>query len=153
MSKKQVDEDTVIKCKNEIAKRYAEIKRDAWSRNKRVAKGRLEEIIAEVKAEHGVTEDIRVQAMRRRVQKGRIECKHSGVVSPVEEAEQLLVPIFIQMCKIRQPLSVHDGVKLMNSLIKDTPIQQRLIQFQKSRKLGNDGFEYGTLGYGWWYGF
>ena len=41
----------------------------------------------------------------------------------------------------------------MNDLIKDTPMQDALKEFQMVRHLGRPEFEYGTLTQGWWKGF
>ncbi len=61
--------------------------------------------------------------------------------------------ICTQMGTIRQPLSVTEGVKLMNSLIDGTNFQKEVVEFQMARQLGREVFEYGEIGKGWWRGF
>ena len=51
---------------------------------------------------------------------------------------------------IRQPLTVNEGIQSMNSLKK---LQHDVIKIQQSRKLGNDAFNFGEVGKGWWQGF
>mmetsp|Transcript_31728 Transcript_31728/g.67253 ORF Transcript_31728/g.67253 Transcript_31728/m.67253 type:complete len:115 (+) Transcript_31728:309-653(+) len=55
------------------------------------------------------------------------------------------------MGKIRQPLSVKEGIELMNSLIVGTNMQKNVVNFQMERNLCSD--EYGRVGKGWWRGF
>jgi hypothetical protein len=42
------------------------------------------------------------------------------------------------MGKICQPLNIMEGIEVMNNLIEGTEVQQDLIAFQKSRKLGTE---------------
>ncbi|KAL3773882.1 hypothetical protein ACHAWO_007202 [Cyclotella atomus] len=121
----------------------------------RVKKGFLNELIDEQKKEHGVIEFISPDTIRTRVDRGRLTVKHRGTVSPVEELENYLVSVAIQqMCKINQPLSCGEALALANCFIDGKPMQERLAEFQMRRKLGKEeGFQYGTLTQGWWYGF
>ena len=57
------------------------------------------------------------------------------------------------MAMIRQPLTFNERIQLINSLIKQTNLQCDVIKFQQSKKLGNDGFNFGEVGKGWWQGF
>ena len=65
----------------------------------------------------------------------------------------MFVVTCIQMGMTRQPLTVNEGIQLMNSLIKETNLQNDVINFQQTWKLGNDGFKYGKVGKGWWQHF
>jgi hypothetical protein len=40
------------------------------------------------------------------------------------------------MGNIRQPLTATEGLQLMNSLIKDQPVQEKLKEFKRRRNLG-----------------
>jgi hypothetical protein len=53
------------------------------------------------------------------------------VSSPIEEAEEALVELCIAMGNIRQPLMATEGLQLMNSLIKDQPVQEKLKEFKR----------------------
>ncbi len=52
--------------------------------------------------------------------------KHHGTNSPLNQAEEELVTICIQMGKIRQPLSVKEGIDLMNSLMRGTHFEKNV---------------------------
>ena len=88
-----------------------------------------------------------------RVYRGSVLSKHRGSKSPLEQVETALVQICIQMGKIRQPLNCTEAIQLMNNLICNTDTQAKLAEFQKSRKLGDDDFKYGTVTKAWWRGF
>ena len=79
--------------------------------------------------------------------------QHPGTKSPFETAEEALLLICSQMAMIRQPLTFNERIQLINSLIKQTNLQCDVIKFQQSKKLGNDGFNFGEVGKGWWQGF
>ena len=120
----------------------------------RVEKGFLDRLIKEKKKEFGVVSDISKKTIQNRVSRG-IVFAHHGAKSPLfeVEAERALVELCIQMGKIRQPLNVTEGIEVMNNLIEGTEVQQDLIAFQKSRKLGKEDFEHGKVTKGWWVGF
>lgn len=63
-----------------------------------------------------------------------LQTAHHGAKSPLEEVEVALVEICIQMGKICQPLSCTEAITLMNDMIENTNTQQKLIEFQQSRK-------------------
>ena len=58
----------------------------------------------------------------------------------------MLIVICTQMGMIRQPLTVNEGIQLMNSLIKQANLQCDVITFQQARNLGNDVFKYNEVG-------
>ena len=107
-------------------------------------------MIADKKRLFGVKDKIPLATVRSRVRRGNLDPSHPGTKSPFEEAEAALVVICVQMGKIRQPLTCTEGMQLMNDLIKGTPIQDTLKEFQMVRKLGKAEFEPGTAGQGWW---
>lgn len=113
----------------------------------------MAKLIESMKAKHKVTCNIPEITVRQRVQRGNLSCDHVGVKSPVEDVEEVMIPIAIQMSRIRQPLDCMEAMHLMNSLLEGTETQARLIEFQKSRKLGNENFVPGKVGPGWWSGF
>jgi len=57
------------------------------------------------------------------------------------------------MGTIHQPLAVKEGIGLMNSLIDGTRLQKTVSKFQSARQVGNDLFNPGEIGKGWWQGF
>ena len=113
----------------------------------------LEQLINEKKKKFGVKRVISKRTIISRIFCGRIKSTHSGVKSPLEEAEAALIAICIQMGKISQPLNCTEAVKSMNDLIEGTATQQALIEFQTSWKIGGDNFQNGKVMAGWWRGF
>ena len=72
-----------------------------------------------------------------------------GTNSLFETAEKALVIICIQMGMTRKPLTLNEGIQLMNSLIKQANLQCNVIKFQQARNIGNNGFKYGEVGKSW----
>ncbi len=148
--KKQKDKENYSACLLSICDDYATEMVAKRALNKNVESKVLDNLIKEKKVKFGVTRDISKGTIRTRIRRERHNPKHPGVSSPLEEAEEALVVICIQMGTIRQPLSVREGVELMNSLIDGTHIQKEVVEFQMARKLGHDLFTYGEIGKGWW---
>ena len=109
-------------------------------------------MIKDKKLKHAVPDYISTETIRSRVKRGNLYPSHPGIQSPLHEAEQALVVICLEMGKIRQPLNCDEGTRLMNEMIKGTPAQDALKEFQTVRKL-NKSQEYGTVGWGWWDAF
>ena len=124
---------------------------------KRNKKGFLANMIVQKKLEWGVPHTVYIseETIMSRVKRGCYDPDRRGGASPLAEAEEALVQICIQMGKIRQPLNVNEGVKLMNDLIKDTHFEEMVAFFQCIRRLGKEekGFKYGQVTKGWWRGF
>jgi hypothetical protein len=154
MLQKFRDKLNAIKCVDTIAHRYAEA-RDAASLNgqKRLKRGFLQTLIKDMKKEFGVTDDIDVQTFEKRYLRGNLSVSHRGVYSPLAPMEDTLVEICIQMGKIRQPINCTEALQLANNLIEGTEIQEKLIEFQLSRKICGDDFVPGNVSKGWWIGF
>ena len=56
------------------------------------------------------------------------------------------------MEKIHQPLTVMEGIALMNDMIRYDPMQDALKEFQSIRHLDSDVFKAGEVGKVWWKG-
>ena len=94
-------------CMANIAFDYSTKLAEAKLDQKRVPKGWLAKHIAAKKKEFGVSCPISESTIRTRVCQGKsLDPKHPGAVSPMAEAESMIVEICIQMGKIRQPLNV-----------------------------------------------
>lgn len=106
--RKQEMSVAVLAYKNEIAQRYNSELDDHQSKNKRMNKGHLMEIIKEFKMKNKVSDDIGISdtTIRQRVMCGSI---FSHVISghryPLLPLESLFVATIIQMARIRQSLS------------------------------------------------
>lgn len=66
-----------------------------------------------------------------RIQRGNILSRGVGRKSPLKDVEPKFIDIILSMADIGCPVSVGETILLINSLIKDTPAQDRLVRFQK----------------------
>ena len=101
----------------------------------------LDDLIQQL--EFDITQNIPKNTIHNCISSKNLNPLHPGTKSPLDTAEEALAQICIQMCKIRQPLL----------LINKTNLQHDLINFEKTRKLCNEGFKYGDNEKGWWKGF
>ena len=85
----------------------------------------LVDLIKTKQEEFHVTKAIDKKTVRSCVLRGNLNPQHCCVKSPLAAAEEALVAITIQMGMIRQPLTVNEGIQLMNSFIKKRPYNLR----------------------------
>jgi len=113
----------------------------------KVKYGELINTINEVKSRLTVDDDVTLFKIRQRYfrQNINIDHNHGGHVSPMAVIEDTAVNIAIQMAGIRQSLNPSRGLALINSLIRDRPIQGKLIEWKT--KFCND--ELGAIGVGY----
>ena len=140
----------VIASKNEIATLY-KAERDQAGK-KRLKRGRLDDIIKEVKERNSLPDDIVIDKplIRQRMKQNIfVSVGHAGLSSPLTKIEPEIVETLIQLSKMRQSLTPSQSVKLINSMITGTDIQQKLISFKQKYSHGGDG----TVGVGYWNGF
>jgi hypothetical protein len=93
--------------------------------------------------------------IRSRLKPGRsLQPAHNGTPSPMAALEQTFVDAVIQMGRIRQrPLTPTEALCLINSLIDNKPLQEKLIIWKQSHNQDQPDEEKGTLGPGYWAGF
>ena len=149
--KKQIKKS--MKARNEAAKILASARKSAKKKLKRVPKGELKKIIAEVAMKNNVNaNNVSLLAIKRRVDRQSLECHHlagGGQVSPLAEIEPIVVGIILQMARIRQCLNPSKGLALVNSIIEGTKVQDNL----KKWKQKNTPNSTGTVGQGYWRSF
>ena len=143
---KQSQEKKVFEAKNEIAKQFSAAKKKC--KTGKVKNGTLKGIIQKVEADMNLKNvTITSSAIRQRFYRKKEVCHHvAGHISPLEKIESTVISIIIHMARIRQSLSPSDGLKLVNSLIKDTQLQKELVQWKK--KYSNNSTP--TVGHGYW---
>ena len=133
MQKKREDINNYKECVNAITEEYhnklAFHKENHW----RLMKGHLEAIIEQKKEEFGVREDISEETIRGRIWRGNLAPTHPGTSPPLLNAEMALVEICIQMGKMRQPLTRDEAIAIMNDMISETEMRERLTEFQRIR--------------------
>jgi hypothetical protein len=143
-------------CKVQIAKDYLqEMTRAKEAGLSRVSPGFLRNLILEKKTENDIPNSyyISEKTIKNRIKRKRLEPPHPGVASPLQDAEESLVQLCIAMGNARQPLTPFEGLQLMNSLIKDQELQEKLKEFKRRRKLGGSEEFLGEVGRSYWQGF
>ena len=69
-----------------------------------------------------------------RFQRNSLRCSHRGTVSPMASLEPLIFEIALQKGRMNQPLTVGEGLRLSNSLIKPgSKIEKDLISYLSKR--------------------
>jgi hypothetical protein len=146
--KKFEDVRVMISTKNEIAHRFFTEKNAA---RKKLKRGRLDEIITEVKKRNNLSEDVVINKtlIRSRIKKNIfVRNGHSGPSSPLASIEPHIVEMLIVLSKMRESLTPGNCINLINSLLVGTETQKALIAWKKQYSHG----ESGTIGYGYWLG-
>ena len=72
------------------------------------------------------TANISKNTIRTKVKRQKLNPPHRGVMSPLAGTKEALVELCIQMGNICQPLTVTEGLKLMNDLIAGTDLQRNM---------------------------
>ena len=126
----------VMDAKNNIAQKYRVVPDVAQRKQKNVRKGYLSELINEVKKrrkiEYILTLLWRQYQRAYRKQSGVHHCPdHKSPLLPIKET---VVQFIIKMAEIRQRLTLSRGLALINSLIKEMPIQKELEDWKKDFK-------------------
>lgn len=98
-------------------------------KNSKVKNGTLKTIIDKVIQEFNLHNiEISHSSVRRRFYRKQEVCNHvAGHISPLESIESTGIAIVIHMALICQSLCPSEGLRLVNSLIKDTEIQNELV--------------------------
>ena len=144
-------EKAVVSTLNEIADIYDKERKE--QKKKKMKKGRLQEIIKEVREQNNIPEDItiNVATIQQRCRRKRTQVYCSGPPPPLGPIEDRLIATMLLLCRIRQPVTPSQAISLANSMIKDTPVQQQLIEFKRKSKSQQDPKLWGTVGQKFWY--
>ena len=130
-AKKEFKKDNLIDIKNGIARKYAQMAREVKKTNKGyVSKGALQKLINDEKKKRIINDNISPLVIRKRVQRNSLETLHlaGGQVSPLIMIEPVIVSIIVQMACMQQCLNPSKGLLLVDSLIRGTKIQKKLIE-------------------------
>ena len=118
---------------------------------KRTQKGYLSKLIKEKNVEYSVTANIPGRTIRSRIKSINLDPKHPGTESPLYAAELAIFSVCIQITKRHAPLTGPRVTAFFKNMMKGTPSQDTLEQFQEKRAPNLD--QHGTAGLGLWRGF
>ena len=154
--KRKITEENVVATMNEIALKYNASRgfyNSKYQRNKKIIfrrkPGYLTSLITEIKVKNNVPEDVIISegSIRQRIKRGNLYTNGGrGPDSPLLALEPTIVKTIIQISRIRQCITPSTGLKLVNSIIEGTQVQNDLIQF-KSKLCGNSD---GKVGRNYW---
>ena len=145
-----MDEMALIATTNEIAVIYEKERKELARLNKRMKKGRLNNIIEGIKKKNGIRKDsiISKHLIRQRMKRGHIiTVNRQGHTSPLAPVESKIVNTIVQMARIRMALSPSTAIRLVNSMIDNPPVQDNLINWKKLNNCHNIS---GTAGESYW---
>ena len=116
-------------------------------------RGRLQEIIKEVRTQNNIPEDVIINAstIQQRCRRKRTQVFSSGTPSPLQAVETRMIATMIQLVRIRQPVTPSQAVSLANSMISGNPVQQELIDFKRRTNSNQDPTLWGSIGVKFWY--
>jgi len=130
INKRKKQEDIAI-MKNETAREYKVLVDREKKRGQRMKLGNLIEIINESKQKRNL-ENVKVspETIQQRIWRDRVETlghHNGGHNSPLLAIENTVIGVLLKMAHIRQSLTPSRDISLVNSLINEQPIQQKLI--------------------------
>ena len=123
--------DALTAAKNEIAQTYFEAKSKASKNGKRLEDGWLQKVVDEVKERRGIDESIplSLKTIRNRVKTVVLHPGRQSLMAPVEPK---LVELVLAMAKIRRCMTVSETLGLANDLIKNTPLEKKILEWKKN---------------------
>ena len=149
---KRLVENAILAAKNEIVHLY-QAERTKKQINERVQKGCLQRIINAVKTKRNIEDkQITLNCIKQRLKQNRnayVTNLAPGPTSPLHDVETVGIQLIITMSRVGQSFTSGQGLELMNSLIKDTPHQEKLNEWRQEQGLEQDG----QVGYSYWQGF
>ena len=137
----------------EICDLYAVAQENFKDAKRRVKNGTLAMIITEAKARNGLPEET---FMNRSTIVNRVSQKmghRHGRVSPMLAIEPYMVELIHQLARMRNPISVSDGLRLANSLISGTKIGVSINSWRQTHSSAYRSNKNPKLGMGYWRGF
>ena len=154
IAKKRDCDSSFIAARNEIATIFHKEKKKCGK--KRMRKGRLAEIIRDVKKRRSLPDDFDVPSalVRKRSQRNNLMLVNKngrGNVSPLLQYEPTFVDLMIQMGRIHRSLTPSGALALINDSIATTPAQDALIKWKQKHNI--TGEAEGEVGHKYWQNF
>ena len=112
-----------------------------------------QQLVAQAKEKFDIREafDVPKQTISNRFRKKRLEVWQPGFISPLIHVEVLLIAQLIVAWSLKCPLSVRASIALMNSMIENTPVAERVIAWKMKDGIYNPDED--LVGRAWWRGF
>jgi hypothetical protein len=100
----------------------------------RVVKGSYKDIIDLTEQQFGLEAgSISIHTVKSRLKKNRrLTASGKGNVSPLVTIEATFIEVLLELAAMRQPLTAREALNLINSMIKDSCIQEELIEWKKN---------------------
>ena len=141
---------------NYICEKYGEAKL-----TKKIERGAFTKIIEEAKRKCDVANcSLSIKTVQSRFRRSNLIVSHPGTSSPMAPLEPVMLEIVLQKEQMNQPLTVDEGLRLANSMIKaGSEVEKNVIAYLQSRNQYADPRGSTTrtpgslLGCGYWAGF
>lgn len=131
---------------------YQRVHKITNRQNKCVKRGYLWSLIAHIKEKNSILTTINIpeSTIHQRAKRGNILSNGcGGHVSPLTPLEPSFVSTIIQPARIRQCITPSQGLKLINSVIEGTLVQEDMLKFKLKCCSNRDGM----VGLSYWYTF
>lgn len=113
--------------------------------------GRLDAIIDEVKKKGKIETTISKKFVGKRISRNKITVvTPSSPDSPLAAIEPTILKLILAMADSREPLQPSRCIQVINDLIKDTPSQAKLIDFNNRMNTPIDSTPIQFIGPGYW---
>ena len=146
----RLKKEAIVECRNAVARLVYDMKQSG----ERLPYGFIQGAIIQKKKEFGLGDDVVIskKTIENRLRPGRkLECKHRGTPSPLEDVEEAAVEIYNAVCLIGQPLTACEGLQLVNDLIDTEELRDFMISWKNTHGLAFQTMEQkGRVGKAFW---
>jgi len=154
---KRSDTRKMQRALNHAALESLSVKEEAIKNgNARVQRGAYKKIIeATEKAFNLEVGSINMDTVLKRLQPGRkVVTTGKGSVSPLIAVEAHFVDVLLQLAAMRQPLTAHGALNLINSMITGSNLQEHVVEWKQKHKVhAEDNGNIHKLGIKYWQNF
>ena len=149
-------------AKNDITKMYYAVLLESRKNplQGKVKEGKFQEIFESVRNKYKLPSTFRFSyhSVMKRISRGVLEYSGHYTKSPLRNVEYKFVQILLALADSGCPVSIGEGMSLLQSLIQDTPAQQKLIRMQMSQAEGRKTIpknptSFGKFSRSYYYGF
>lgn len=140
---------------NDVSLRAARAKEEKGTLSNETFK----QIMDEVRKERNLPDDfeIKIGTIRQRLLRKKLTVEahemNGGNLTPLAPIEPYVAQVVLYMSKIRKSLTPSEIADFVNSVIKDTEHQKKLIEYKQALKIDQDEDDLGRVGYRYVTGF